>query len=79
LKGTGQAPISAEEREELERLRRDHARLNEILKKRDSPVGAKKHDHSENDSDDSSEVEFTSYILIVRTRKKMLLKIWLLT
>ena len=52
LKGKGTAPISAEQREELERLRKEHAKLR--IKAAKSKV-AEKGDNSDG-SDESSEV-----------------------
>ena len=52
LKGTGSAPISGEDREQLDRLRREHARLKDKIK---TKAKGNKDDYSD-DSADSSEV-----------------------
>lgn len=49
LKGVGQAPISAEEREELERLRKDHAKLKLKVQHHH------KHHHEDKDQTDDSD------------------------
>lgn len=58
LKGTGTPPISAHEREELEKLRKEHARLKDKLKdeSQNETKKKKKSDESDDESDDSSEV-----------------------
>ena len=50
LKGVGTPPISAEDREELERLRREHSKLKERLSEKN------KHDKDDSDNSDESEV-----------------------
>lgn len=55
LKGIGTPPISHEEREELERLRKEHAKLK--LKVSDKHKHEKQGAHSDDDSEDSSEVD----------------------
>jgi hypothetical protein len=53
LKGKGTPPITAEEREELEKLRRDHKKLRVKLELKNK---ANKDGGHTDDSDDSSEV-----------------------
>jgi hypothetical protein len=58
LKGVGTAPLTAEDREELERLRRDQVKLKARLQ-----VKGKHEKEADSDNSDDSEVKFN--ILIV--------------
>lgn len=61
MQGKGTAPISSNEREQLERLRAEQAKLKEKLKVKQAHI-KDKHADSDDDSDDSSEVDHFIYL-----------------